>query len=113
MIDEPSEDIILNINSLLNTERHFRRRKRRTSLTKSSSSIDETDFIKTDSIEKTDYNQEEKSQDPIDDSLQQISIEALSLNDNNEKQEDNEEVDNETNTSNRIRGRSKQGKRNI
>jgi len=54
--EELDEDIILNTNSTLNTElnteRHFRRRKRRSTLTKISSSNDETEPLITDSIEK-------------------------------------------------------------
>ncbi|CAF4840427.1 unnamed protein product [Rotaria sp. Silwood1] len=94
MIDDLNEDNLLNTNSLLNIERHFRRRKRRTSLTRQSLSNDETDLttLQTDSIEQTDNNNNNNQEQKIDDineNLQQISIDNLSLNDNNEKIEDN------------------------
>ncbi|UJR15068.1 hypothetical protein I4U23_002038 [Adineta vaga] len=78
-----------------NSDRHFRRRKRRSSWTPTfCSSIDEDASLKTDAIEKVDNNQEEES--PIvNDYVQPISFEKLSLEDNNTKKEDTSE-DHET-----------------
>ncbi|CAF0900631.1 unnamed protein product [Rotaria sordida] len=97
MIDDLNEDSILNANLLLNDTRHFRRRKRRASLTRQSSSSDDSiEPLKIDSIEPiiTDSNEqnvihEEEKLDTINENLQQLSIENLSLNDNNEINEDN------------------------
>ncbi|CAF2837607.1 unnamed protein product [Rotaria sp. Silwood2] len=87
MTDDSNEDSILSVNSLLNSERHFRRRKRRTSLTRQSSSNDEPEVIKIDSIEPIDNNQE-KELDDIAENLQRISIENISSDENNEIKED-------------------------
>jgi len=118
IIDELDDETILNTTSSLNVECEFCKPKQHSSLTRtssSSSSNDETGSIITDSIEKTDdnnndNNQKEKSQE-IGENLQPIAIESLSLNENNEKKEDNlvgnEESNNKNPPSNRFRGRSK------
>jgi hypothetical protein len=87
--NELDEGVILNKNSSLNVDPHFRRRKRRSSLTRTSLSIDETEEpIITDSIEKVDTIKEEKSQE-IKEDLQPIALQSLSLNGNNVQKEDN------------------------
>jgi hypothetical protein len=97
-------------NNDLHCERHFRRRKRRSSLTKTPSLNDETELIVTDSIEKVDNNNnnntninEEKTQEN-NEITQPISIENLSLEENNQGQQ---ESNDKTTPSNRFRGRSK------
>jgi hypothetical protein len=109
MVHELDEDILLNTNSSLNAERHFRRRKRRSLLAQSSLSFEEEEPIKTDLIEDINNNQEKKSEE-ISENVQPVSIESLSLNENNEKKEDisveNKESNDRTTPANRLRGRS-------
>jgi hypothetical protein len=99
-IDALDQDILLNTNPSLNTERHFRRRKRRSSLSQTSSLNDEIEPIITDSIEQI---QEDKSPE-IKENLPPISIENLSLNENNQKKE---ESNDKMTLYNHLRGRSK------
>ncbi len=96
--DEIDEDVLLNANSTLNIERHFRRRKRRSSLTKTSSLDDKIEPITTDSIEKVDNNNNNTTVQ--EDNAQPIIIEGLSLH---EKEESNDK----TTPPIRIRARSK------
>jgi len=105
-IDDLDDGIILNANSSLNTECHFRREKLQSSLTKKASLNDETKPIIIDSIEKigdNNNNEEGKSQ-KINENSQPISIEHLSLEEKNqEKQESNYK----TTPSKQLPGRSK------
>ncbi|CAM2723537.1 unnamed protein product [Rotaria socialis] len=98
--DELIGDSILDSNSPLNAERHFRRRKRRTSLTRTSLSNDENELTETDSIERTDSNQEDRVED-LNETLERISL--------NEKKEDNsvknEELNDKTVSPGRFRVR--------
>ncbi|CAF2054159.1 unnamed protein product [Rotaria magnacalcarata] len=98
--DELNGDSILDSNSPLNAERHFRRRKRRTSLTRTSLSNDENELTKTDSIEQTNSNQEDGVED-LNETLERISL--------NEKKEDhsvkNEELNDKTDSPGRFRAR--------
>jgi hypothetical protein len=96
--DEIDEDVLLNANSTLNIERHFRRRKRRSSLTKTSSLDDKIEPITTDSIEKVDDNNNNTTVQ--EDNAQPIIIEGLSLH---EKEESNDK----TTPPIRLRARSK------
>jgi hypothetical protein len=71
-------------------------------LAQSSLSFEEEEPIKTDVIEDINNNQEEKSKE-ISENVQPVSIESLSLNENNEKKE---ESNDRTTPPNRLRERS-------
>ncbi|CAF1169407.1 unnamed protein product [Adineta steineri] len=91
IVPKLNEDILVNTTSISNTERHFRRRKRRSSLTHSLS-LDDSELSKTDCIRKIDDNnnnnneEEEKLQEISTDS-QSLSLESVQLNENNEKKD--------------------------
>ena len=83
-IDEADEDVLSNTNSVLNTDRHFRRRKRRSSVTK-------TPQFEPVTSEKVDDNNNNT------DSIQEDDSQPIST----------DEKDDQTTPSNHIRGRSK------
>jgi hypothetical protein len=110
------EDILLDTSPSINNndthcERHFRRRKRRSSLTKNSTSLDDIQSTTTDLLEKIDINQEQSKEinetlelKPNDHKQDSNSIETIS----SQNEEPNKTiVDNEKSASlSRYRGRS-------
>ncbi|CAF1033603.1 unnamed protein product [Adineta ricciae] len=99
------QDGIVDTTASVIPERHFRRRKRRSSWTPSScSTIDESKPLQTDSVAKSNDSQKDKSQ-PITDNSQPISLESLSLEDNSVKTEELNKSPETSITSSRLRSR--------
>lgn len=101
-----NEDTILNSASLLNAERHFRRRKRRTSLTRTSTSDNESEPEKNDSIEPNNSKPEDNSVDDLNENLERIS-----LNENTDKKSESSNTQSTSSGRSRIRSKLINNKR--